>query len=181
MTKRVLRRLSLVGLGLVLTTGLLAGCGGDETDPASPQRPQQQVEKGSEKDPDPAESEHEEEGDHDEEGPEHGHEHGPDHFEGKKAETYEEAVSNMKEANGRLEDLLADGEVTGEEFYKIHRMSYTMENALAKIREESDGNYEDVAGSLEAVHLASEKRDPETVLREGRNYLEGARAMLEEE
>jgi hypothetical protein len=183
MVTSILRRLSIVGLSLVLTAGLMVGCGSGNADSSSAQNSDKQVEKQSEKEHEHGheESKHEEKGHHDEEGHEHGHDHGADHFEGKKAETYDEAVSNMKEANSKLSDLLADGKVSGSEFFKIHRMSYTMENALAKIREESDRDYSDVAKNLESVHLASEKKDAETVLQEGKKYLEGAKAMLEKE
>lgn len=190
MNSNIVRRLSIAGLSLVLTTGLLVGCSTGETDSRSANASEHHAEKQSgehEHGHDQAEAEHGDHGHHDgdhheEEGHEHGHEHNrAEHFEGKKAETYDEAVSNMSEANAKLEDLLAQDELGGTDFYKIHRMSYTMENALAKIREESDGNYEDVKQHLEAVHLASEKNDAETVRQDGQKYLEGARAMLEKE
>jgi hypothetical protein len=180
MLKSITRRLSIVGLSLVLTSGLLVGCGTGNTDSTSTQTSDQQVAKQSEMDHESNEGDHEDEAHEDEHEHEHDHERA-DHFEGKEAETYDEAVSNMKTANNRLEELLAQDELAGSDFLKIHRMSYTMENALAVIREESDGDYEDVAESLEAVHLASEKRDAKTVRQEGQKYLDGANAMLEME
>ena len=187
MKKGIVKRLSIFGLSLVLTSGLLVGCSTGDTSSASAGASEQQAEHQSEREHaghDDAESEHENDGHHDEEGHEEGHEHDherADHFEGKKAETYDEAVSNMKQANARLEKLLSKDELASEDFFKIHRMSYTMENALAKIRKESDGDYKDVAENLESVHLASEKDDAETVREDGEEYLEGAQALLEDE
>jgi len=181
MTKHIVWRLFIFSLSLMFTSGLLVGCsGGNSNSPSaqtSDKQVEQQTETNHEQSHEDTESKHEDEG-HEQES-EHDHDHErAEHFEGKEAKTYDEAVSNMKEANSRLEELLAKDELTGEDFYKIHRMSYTMENALKVIREESEGDFQDVAESLESVHLASEKRDAETVRQEGKNYLEGAKTMF---
>ncbi|MFB6344349.1 MAG: DUF6746 family protein [bacterium] len=178
MKKGIVQRLCIVGLSLVLTTGLVAGCGNSNTDSnGSNQQTEHQSE--TEHDHDHADSKHEEKDHHDEDGhqPDHDRERA-DHFQGKKAETYDEAVANMKEANSKLKNLLAKDELSEQDFFQIHRMSYTMENALAKIKKESGKDYDDVAKNLESVHLASEKRKAQTVRQDGKKYLEGAKAIL---
>lgn len=194
MEKGIVSRLSIVGLILILAAGLLVGCSSGETDSPSTNTSEQHAEQQSEDEHDHDESSHEQEGHHDEEGhheemdhnDEDGHEHDHDHeraehFEGKEAKTYDEAVSNMKSANNKLEERLAKDELSGEDFYKIHRMSYTMENALEVIREESDGDFADIAENLESVHLASEKRDAQTVREDGKQYLKKAKSILKNE
>jgi hypothetical protein len=179
MMKGTFRRLFVVSLSFVLTMGLLVGCGSGNTNSSSANASDQQVEQQAEKEEGHEHEEGHEEG-HEEEGHEHGHNHGPDHFEGKKAETYDEAVSNMTEANGKLEDILAKDEITEYDLRQVHKMSYTMENALAVIKKESDEDLSDVSKSLEAVHLASEDRDVETVRKEGQNYLDGSDDIIEQ-
>lgn len=179
MTNSLIKRLSVFSLSLVLAVGLLVGCSSGDTG-SEASTSEQQVAQQSEEDHEHDHEEGHEESAHEDEKHEHDHER-MDHFEGKKAENYDEAVSNMTEATSRFEELLAKEELTGPDFMQIHRMSYTMENALKVLREESDGDYKDVAQSLESVHLASEKDDVETVRREGQNFLEGVQPLLDQE
>lgn len=91
----------------------------------------------------------------------------PDHFKGLKAETLEEAVTNLTEANASLDALLKRQDLSLSDLASVHQLSYTMENALQKINAE----LELLAVELEAVHLASERADFETVRAQGSNYL----------
>ncbi|TDT43915.1 hypothetical protein DES49_0014 [Halospina denitrificans] len=92
----------------------------------------------------------------------------PQHFEGKDSETLEEAVENLEEASERMEELLEEDDLSGSEMGEIHRLTYTLEKAMARIREEAEIMAED----LERVHLGSEARDVEQVRRYGEKFVE---------
>lgn len=94
----------------------------------------------------------------------------PDHYQGKAAETIEDAVANFREYNNRLAALVNKGALSDQDLSRIHEMTYTLENALEKIREE----LEDLADVLEEVHVASETADADRVKSRGRAYLETA-------
>lgn len=98
----------------------------------------------------------------------------PEHFEGKPARTLEEAVDNFSEYNDRLAAILNKDELGLMEVHEVHQLTYTLENALEKIRDELD----DLADTLESVHVASEKADVDTVKSQGRAYLEQARKVV---
>ncbi|MDZ7736771.1 MAG: DUF6746 family protein [Gammaproteobacteria bacterium] len=99
----------------------------------------------------------------------------PEHFEGKSAETLEQAVANFSEYNNKLEGLLARDELGAAELHEVHQLTYTLENALGRINKE----LEELEDTLEDVHLASERADAETVQRQGRIYLDTARTVIE--
>lgn len=94
----------------------------------------------------------------------------PDHFEGEKAATLEEALSHLSSYNAQLEAILAKDELGPEDTARVHELTYTLENALAKIKDEV-GDLEEV---LEEVHVASERYEVDTVRSQGRKYLDGA-------
>ena len=96
-----------------------------------------------------------------------------EHFEGKPAETLEEALNNFAQYNKKLRTLLKQDELSAKEMQKVHKLTYTLENALGKMDEEIDGLEE----NLEAVHLASERADEETVRGKGEAYLSTARKI----
>lgn len=108
-----------------------------------------------------------------------GDDHGQDddraeHFEGEEAANLEEAVANLVAYNDRLEELLKQDELSAEDMNQIHNYSYTLENALQKVQEET----QTVAANLEEVHLASERMDEETVRAQGEVYLETTHTLL---
>lgn len=88
------------------------------------------------------------------------------HFEGTPSATLAQAVANFSESNLKLKTIL-DGKVTDADMAEVHQLTYTLENALKKINEEMSA----LAGTLEEVHLASEKLDRDAVLEHGRAYL----------
>ena len=92
---------------------------------------------------------------------------GRPHFSGKEAATLEDAMHNFEEANEALEEYLEDDSIEGSDLAHIHELTYTLENAIAKIQEELDT----LAITLEQVHLASEMGDADIVLESGRDYL----------
>lgn len=91
-----------------------------------------------------------------------------EHFKGESAESLEEAVTNFKRYNQRLENLLKQDSMSADDVTKVHELTYTLENALAKINDELDK----LAVKLEEVHLASEKYDADAVRDHGDAYME---------
>lgn len=98
----------------------------------------------------------------------------PDHFEGEPSETLEQAVRNFSEYNQKLAGMLQQQNLSAEDIYKIHNLTYTLENALHKIEDEVEA-LEEV---LEEVHKASERADADTVSTRGKVYLEKAQTLI---
>lgn len=98
----------------------------------------------------------------------------PDHFEGKPAESLAEAVASFSEYNQKLADIVAKSELSAADMVEVHELTYTLENALEKIRSELDM----LADVLEEVHVASERLDAEKIKSEGLKYLETAREVI---
>lgn len=96
-----------------------------------------------------------------------------EHFEGKDSNTLPEAVANFSEYNDKLEAVL-DGELTPEAMNEVHQLTYTLEKAIAKMSEELDN----LAVTLEEVHLASESADGDTVSEQGAAFLEKSRQLV---
>lgn len=94
----------------------------------------------------------------------------PDHFEGEKAASLEEALVHLASYNAKLEAVLAKDELGPEDTAEVHQLTYTLENALAKIKSEVEGLEE----TLEEVHVASERYEVGTVRSQGRKYLDDA-------
>lgn len=97
-----------------------------------------------------------------------------DHFKGLPAHTLEEAVRHFSEYNRKLHEQLDRDTLTATDMAQIHELTYTLENALAKISEE----FALLAGTLEALHVASERADHEGVRTHGRVYLETATTVV---
>ena len=94
----------------------------------------------------------------------------PDHYQGKVAETPEQARANFAEYNARLAAILARDELAPMDMVQVHELTYTLENALEVLKPSVPG----LAESLEAVHQASERLEAAVVRAEGRRYLEAA-------
>jgi len=95
-----------------------------------------------------------------------------DHFEGKPAPTLQAAMDNLETGNEQLRSLLA-GDLSATDMGRVHEVTYTLENALARIAEAR----EEAATVLEEVHLASERNDTDTVQADGDAYLEATAAF----
>lgn len=89
------------------------------------------------------------------------------HYAGKKAANLEEALTNLREANASLRELLA-GKVGEYDMHDIHSLSYTLEDALAEVREALAMAAED----LESMHFYSEGLKRDEVIEFGTAYLE---------
>lgn len=98
----------------------------------------------------------------------------PDHFEAKPSPTLNAAIENLAEYNPKLEALIEKSSLSPEDLNTVHQLTYTLEQALAKIGEEKDR----VAALLEEVHLASERADEETVKQSGQGYLKGTEPFI---
>ncbi|WP_100638903.1 DUF6746 family protein [Marinobacter salexigens] len=96
-----------------------------------------------------------------------------DHFKGVPANTLEQAVANFSEYNNKLEKVLA-GDLTPEAMNEVHQLTYTLENALQKLDDEID----ELEDTLEKVHKASERADPDTVRTAGEQYLSNSRKII---
>lgn len=98
----------------------------------------------------------------------------PDHFKGKPAETLSAAVANFSEYNQHLAAVLAKDSLEPADMVKVHELTYTLENALEKLRAE----LAELADTLEEVHVASEKLDAKAVKTQGQKYLGTAREII---
>ncbi len=97
-----------------------------------------------------------------------------DHHQGATADTVEEALSNLETYNEELESILAKDQLSDADMGRIHRISYTLENALGRIEEE----LEDAAASLEELHLGSEQLQRDRAQENGRDYLDHSRRLI---
>ena len=98
----------------------------------------------------------------------------PDHFQGEPAENLEQALTNLEEYNAKLAKVLEGGELSPADMAEIHRLTYTLENGLERLRKESDK----LAQMLEALHLASESGDTEGAGVYGEAYLDKAEKLM---
>ncbi len=96
-----------------------------------------------------------------------------EHFEGLPAPTMDDAVKNLTEYNAKLRHILNQEQIVGADLANVHKLTYTLENALAKITAELT----ELAETLEAVHLASESGDIETVKTKGAEFLSVAETI----
>jgi len=94
------------------------------------------------------------------------------HFKGKESTTLAEAIVNFNETNKQLEALLA-GELTNNDIAAVHEATYTLEKALEKI----NADLQELAETLEEVHLASEKFDQAGVKTHGAAYVEAVKQV----
>ena len=97
----------------------------------------------------------------------------PEHFKGLAAPDLQTAVANFSEDNKRLEKALS-GELTDADLMKIHELTYTLENALEKINDD----LEDLADTLEEVHIASETFKRDELKKVAPQYLETSRQII---
>lgn len=98
-----------------------------------------------------------------------------DHFKGVPADTLDEALANLSEYNAQLEAILSSPELGPMELHNVHQLTYTLENALERLILELN----ELADTLEEVHVASERADPATVLDKGNEYLEISRRVIQ--
>ena len=96
------------------------------------------------------------------------------HFKAEKVETLSQAVKVFSEYNQKFAAIVAKDRIELKEMGEVHQMTYSMENALRKIkREVAEMEY-----LLEEVHEASEHGQPQTVIKDGRQYLKKAQTLI---
>ena len=100
--------------------------------------------------------------------------HGVKHFKGVPSQTYEQAVSNLAEYNPKLAAIVAKEKLTPKDMADIHQLTYTLENAIERIK----AHLEATAETLEVVHQASEKAKYDTARAQGRAYLEQSSVFI---
>jgi len=98
-----------------------------------------------------------------------------DHHKGLPANTLEEAVTNFSKYNHKLAAILEQDSLSPEDMDQIHRLTYTLENALEKLHTELG----ELAETLEELHVASETGQFDKALQSGRDYLETARKVID--
>lgn len=99
----------------------------------------------------------------------------PDHFKGKTSETWEQALHNLSEYNQKLDDILKK-DLSKQDMVEIHKLSYTLENALERIKHE----VAQMAEVLEDIHIASEQLDSNVIKEKGPQYLARSKVLLKD-
>lgn len=99
----------------------------------------------------------------------------PDHFKGKPAETLEQALANFSEYNAKLKEILNKQTLTAQDSHQVHELTYTLENALERIEDE----LENLAETLESLHVASETAATDKVRALGTQYLDKAQQIID--
>lgn len=89
-----------------------------------------------------------------------------DHFAALESPDVATAFCNLQAFNTLLNSILDKPSLSAEDMVKVHELTYTLENALAKLTESLEAS----AVSLEEVHLASERLDEETIKAQGQTY-----------
>ncbi|AUN95800.1 DUF6746 family protein [Pseudazoarcus pumilus] len=89
------------------------------------------------------------------------------HYQGKQAADLDEALTLLRETNAELRELLA-GKVGEYDMHDIHSLSYTLEEALADVREALAV----AADDLESMHFYSEGLKRDEVIEYGNAYLD---------
>ncbi|ABI55891.1 DUF6746 family protein [Alkalilimnicola ehrlichii MLHE-1] len=98
-----------------------------------------------------------------------------DHFKGLEADTLEQALENYAEYNQRLTEVLSADTLSTEDMVAIHELTYTLENALERIQEET----ERLAWLLEEIHLGSEHYDEARIRENAPEYLEKSNLLTD--
>lgn len=97
-----------------------------------------------------------------------------DHYEAREAKTLAQAVANFADGNARLSALLQKPDLAASDLEAVHELTYTLENALAKMR----GDLAALADKLESLHLASEAHETAATRAHAAAYLETARTLV---
>ncbi|HMP74500.1 MAG TPA: hypothetical protein PKE55_14675 [Kiritimatiellia bacterium] len=100
-----------------------------------------------------------------------------DHFKGKPSETVAEAKENLSTYNQNLHQIITLESIQPEQMVEIHQLTYTLEIAIAKLQE----TLQEVADTLEEVHLGSETFDEPRVRENAKVYLHLIEQLLKNE
>jgi len=96
------------------------------------------------------------------------------HFKGEEINDLPKAVQIFSEQNKKFSAIIEKGSIELKEMGVIHQMTYSMENALKKIKKE----VAEMEELLEEVHEASEHGENQKVIDDGKKYLEKAQTLI---
>jgi len=96
-----------------------------------------------------------------------------DHYAPLPSDTLAEALENFVTYNRKIEEVLAQDDLSVQDMEEVHQLTYTIEVALAKINAELGA----LPTVLEKVHLASEGDDPDRLRALAETYLSQARLL----
>jgi uncharacterized protein HemX len=98
-----------------------------------------------------------------------------EHFKGKSTETIKQARANLSEYHRQLVDVLAESRLSPSGMAEIHKITYTLENALKHMA----GEIRSLQEQLEKIHLASERNDSDILRAIAPDYLATAGQIFE--
>lgn len=98
----------------------------------------------------------------------------PEHFKGESSENLQQAVANLSAYNQKLAAIIGKSELSLEDMAEIHQLTYTLENALQRMDKELDN----IAETLEEVHLGSEQAAFDKVKKQGQEYLKKSSLLV---
>ncbi|TQV81220.1 hypothetical protein FKG94_08945 [Exilibacterium tricleocarpae] len=96
------------------------------------------------------------------------------HYKGADVGDYQQATSLLKTYNETLQAILKKETLTSTDAGNIHKLTYTLENALEKMR----SDIVKTAEILEELHLSSERNDVDKMKKFGNDYLSRSNQML---
>lgn len=98
-----------------------------------------------------------------------------DHFPALKAPNMAVALCNLESYNQKLATIKSKPQLDTLDMVKVHELTYTLENALARLQQE----LVKMATDLEEVHQASEKLDQQAILSFSEKYLRLSNMLVE--
>lgn len=97
-----------------------------------------------------------------------------DHFASLESPDVATAFCNLLSYNQKLNTVMSKSELSTEDMVKIHELTYTLENAIARLSD----TLKDSAAALEEVHLASERLDQQMINTQGTKYKQLVDSLL---
>ncbi|MFC3094566.1 hypothetical protein DRW07_13245 [Alteromonas sediminis] len=97
-----------------------------------------------------------------------------DHFPSLEAPDVATALCNIQTYNEKLAALTSAENIDTASMVKIHELTYTLENALARLKT----TIAETAQALEEVHLASESIKADVIKKSAKTYFSGTEALL---
>lgn len=99
------------------------------------------------------------------------------HFPSLNAPDTKVALCNLAKFNEKLLAITNKSTLTSEDMVKVHELTYTLENAVIRLKRD----LETIAFDLEKVHKASERLDQKVVKDSGEKYLKASGLLVKPE
>ncbi len=96
------------------------------------------------------------------------------HFPSLEAPTTSAALCNLATFNEKLQAIATKKELSPEDMVKVHELTYTLENAIVRLKKDLDT----IAVDLEKVHKASEHLNQNIIKNSGDKYLAATQLIL---